>query len=394
MKESTAFQSAKDISPRGLWKKIHGSDIPIVSWQLPNDSTRLTLLDLNFDENPTKREIETLPAGFLINPFEQTHPPKPYFIKADIVITSTKDGWDHSVDPSVAARDLDRLEQTLSAPASEMYEAPDTFDAHEHYLDLVERSLGMIEKSQFQKVVLSRFEDHPLPADLDIYERFNRLCVQYPNALKYAFYLPGIGTWLGATPEELMTITDNRYFRTVALAGTQPFKDDDDLAEVAWKQKEIEEQAMVSRYIIECFKKIRLREFTEQGPRTAKAGNLAHLKTEFFVDMTDTNSPLLGTTMLELLHPTSAVCGMPLDASLRFIRENEGYQRQFYAGFLGPVNFENNTSLFVNLRCMQLLKEKGRFYAGAGITKGSKPEKELEETLLKLQTMKNVMLAD
>ena len=46
---------------------------------------------------------------------------------------------------------------------------------------------------------------------------------------------------------------------------------------------------MVSRYIINCFKKIRLREFEEIGPKTVAAGNLLHLRTDFQVDMAATN---------------------------------------------------------------------------------------------------------
>ena len=77
-------------------------------------------------------------------------------------------------------------------------------------------------------------------------------------------------------------------------------------------QKDIEEQALVERYVISCFKKIRLREYDEHGPKTMIAGNVLHLKTEFEVDMVATNFPQLGSVMLNLLHPTSAVCGMPL----------------------------------------------------------------------------------
>ena len=54
-----------------------------------------------------------------------------------------------------------------------------------------------------------------------------------------------------------------------------------------------------------------------------QAGNLLHLKTEFAADMTATNFPQLGSVMLKLLHPTSAVCGMPHDKALQFLRDNE-----------------------------------------------------------------------
>jgi isochorismate synthase len=157
--------------------------------------------------------------------------------------------------------------------------------------------------------------------------------------------------------------------------------------EVAWTQKEIEEQAMVSRYIIDCFKKLRLREYKENGPKTVQAGRMAHLKTIYEVDMEEVNIPELASTMLELLNPTSAVCGMPLQPALDFIKEYE----ELYAGFLGPINMDGYTHLFVNLRCMKIMGQTGRFYAGAGITENSHPEKEFEETQLKMQTLKKII---
>jgi isochorismate synthase len=202
---------------------------------------------------------------------------------------------------------------------------------------------------------------------------------------------PESGTWIGASPEVIVGLEDNTIFKTVALAGTKTFQDGINLKTVAWTQKEIEEQALVERYIISCFKKIRLREYDEQGPKTVVAGNLLHLKSEFTVDMKATNFPQLGSVMLQLLHPTSAVCGMPLEPALKFLKEHEGYDRQYYAGYLGPVNFNNQTNLFVNLRCMQLQDQQALLYAGAGITIDSDPEEEWNETELKLNTLLKVI---
>ena len=111
-------------------------------------------------------------------------------------------------------------------------------------------------------------------------------------------------------------------------------------------------------------------------PRLSLQEIYLHLKSEFKVDMQATNFPQLGSVMLQLLHPTSAVCGMPLDTSLEFLSRNEKYDRQFYAGYLGPVNFNNDINIFVNLRCAQLLEDKAVLYAGAGVTMDSTPEQE------------------
>jgi isochorismate synthase len=161
--------------------------------------------------------------------------------------------------------------------------------------------------------------------------------------------------------------------------------------EIRWSHKEIEEQAFVSRYIIECFKKIRLREYLESGPKTVQAGNLMHLRTDYVVDTKEVNFPQLGTVMLELLHPTSAVCGMPKVPALRIIAEQELHDREFYSGFLGPVNMQEESHLFVNLRTMKIVGNEATFYAGCGITEDSNPVKEWYETEMKIETLVRVI---
>ncbi|MBK7650997.1 MAG: chorismate-binding protein [Flammeovirgaceae bacterium] len=201
---------------------------------------------------------------------------------------------------------------------------------------------------------------------------------------------PETGTWMGATPELLVSVAQNK-FKTVALAGTLPYSPDINLKYVAWTQKEIEEQALVCRYIINCFKKIRLREYEEHGPKTIVAGNLMHLKTEYEVDTLATNFPQLGSVMLKLLHPTSAVCGMPLENSLAFLKDHEGFDRQFYSGYLGPVNLKAESHIYVNLRCMQIFSDKVRIYAGAGVTADSVSETEWMETEMKMHTLQKII---
>ena len=177
----------------------------------------------------------------------------------------------------------------------------------------------------------------------------------------------------------------------MALAGTQKYDPTIAMHEVAWVDKDIEEQAMVSRYIINRFKEIRLREFTEKGPMTVRAANLTHLCTTFKVDTKTTDFHDLGGVMLNLLHPTSAVCGMPKEPASDLVNEIESHDRKFYTGYLGPVYINNEIALYVNLRCMELFKDKANLFAGAGVTANSDPGKEWEETELKFNTLLNII---
>lgn len=364
----------------------------MVAWSLPQHNRSYLLIDTRPELEPKERELEEVKPGFLINRFLSSHPCKSILLKADILCISEKHDHRTEIDPVLSGTHLDEFLNKIEEKTVQI--KPNTPSSVQviSYPDLVRTAVDEIAEGHAQKIVLARYEDHSVAPDLDCYQKFEELNQRYPNAMTYACYIPNEGVWLGATPEELIELEENKFFKTVALAGTQPLPEGARLSDLTWTQKEIEEQALVSRYIIDCFKKIRLREFDEYGPKTVKAGQLAHLKTQFKVDMEATHSPRLGTTMLDLLQPTSAVCGMPLAKSLAFIRENEGFDRSFYSGFLGPVQIRNNTNLFVNLRCARIKDHVARFYAGAGITEDSDPEKEHIETDLKLKTMKRVIL--
>lgn len=366
----------------------------MATWRLPRTNVSYMVVDTRPNDGISTPELEVAPPGFLFNQFESSHPSKPLMIKADILVEWTSEETSINIDPTLPDTTLDALfEQDNSKKIQ-----PEIQSSTSNRLDfqnIVQKAVKCLEDENdpLQKVVLSRYEVLELPKGFDAFNKFEELSEKYPNALCYSLQMDNGEQWLGATPEELIELVDKKAFKTVALAGTQRIGPDDKLGDIAWTQKEIEEQAMVSRYIIDCFKKIRLREFEEQGPKTVRAGKMAHLKTEFKVDMTATNTPNLGSTMLELLHPTSAVCGMPLERAQEFIKEHEWYEREFYAGFLGPVNIKNSTNLFVNLRCMKASGESGKLYAGAGITVDSDPEKEWSETELKLQTLKSVIFS-
>jgi isochorismate synthase len=84
---------------------------------------------------------------------------------------------------------------------------------------------------------------------------------------------------------------------------------------------------------------------------------------------------------------------MPLESSLKFLVENEGYNRELYSGYFGPVKIQDQTNLFVNLRCLQVHKNGIQLYAGAGVTADSDPQKEFEETEMKMATLLKVIVA-
>ncbi|AMR29572.1 chorismate-binding protein [Hymenobacter psoromatis] len=338
------------------------------------------------------------PAGFAFFPFRDSDHNPALFLPADVQYDLSQP---EVVRLAPAARELvPNIAAWLTLPTppilawhhSPQPAPPATTQAD--YTELVRTGVAAIEAREVVKVVSSRVAHRPLPTGFDPLVAFEELSRQYERAFVSLVSVPGVGTWLGASPEVLAEVTADGHFHTMALAGTQPLVPGHTPQEAIWRQKEIEEQALVARYIVSCFKQLRLREYQETGPRTVAAGQLLHLRTDFEVNLQ--NVPLassLGTDMLRLLHPTSAVGGMPKVAALEFLRRHERYDRAYYSGFLGPVNVAapGVSRLFVNLRCLQVRPNEAILYAGTGLTVDSDPAREWQETELKLTTVAAVL---
>ena len=396
------------ILPAAGWEAAQRLGFSAALWRLPRQHDKHLIVNFGEEITKTKIVLEDLPSGFAVSPFINPDGAESLFITADLYVRLGLDATDycekHAVPELHPARQA--FEQLLSETTPPPTARPtatasrwtfeQNYDTKQHFENAVATAVAAIEAGEMQKVVLSRTKKAPLPADFQVIDAFDKLCVAYPNAFVSLVYLPHLNQiWLGATPETLVSMDDEGIFKTVSLAGTQSAHGADGqlltVRQAQWTHKEIEEQALVSRYIIECFKKIRVREYVEEGPKTVIAGNLMHLRTDYTVDTREICFPQLGSVMLELLHPTSAVCGMPKFSALQFIEAHEGYNRELYSGFMGPVNVENATHLFVNLRCLKIENGTATLYAGGGITEDSVPEKEWNETELKCQTLMSVI---
>jgi isochorismate synthase len=361
-------------------------------WRKPRTQTLEYILDERQESGRVSLTLEELPAGFVLHPFADQEDKKAFFIQAnqyfrfnlaEPISTEELPTWTQN-----SEKEIEELAQTIeklirsSSSTSGQYQTQGS--EKESFIHLVNQGIEAISSGVLEKIVPARTKILDLPEGFDLGKTILKLINSYPNSFINFFHIPQVGTWLGASPEVLIE-TKGDFFHTMALAGTQPARGENPMKSAAWTQKEIEEQALVSRYIVDCFKKIRLREYEEHGPKTIIAGNLLHLRSDFKVNMKTTGFPQLGSVMLDLLHPTSAVCGMPRRAAHEFLQENENFDRSFFAGFLGPVNIESETSIYVNLRTANFQENQVILFAGAGVTEDSDPEKEWEETEMKCE---------
>ena len=253
--------------------------------------------------------------------------------------------------------------------------------SREQYHDIFSRFHRAFSATDIQKVVLARCAD--ISHEGIVKENlFTAACERYPEAFVVLFSAPQCGTWLMATPEVLVDRDGDRW-HTMALAGTMPYSDN----LPSWSDKNVQEQAYVAHYIKECLDHYS-DELTSSGPYTTRAGKLVHLRTDFTFTLRE--NATVGK-VLETLHPTPAVCGLPKQEAHRFILENESLDRSYYSGFSGPIEINGDTAMFVSLRCMRICDDRYRLYAGGGILSQSDEEMEWNETAAKMQAMLSII---
>ncbi|MCR9065847.1 MAG: chorismate-binding protein [Cytophagales bacterium] len=391
-----AEKATKEISLSDTLTKLVTDNNAFAVWRFP-DHNDIHFLFSNKEESVLEAvRLEDLDSGFVVAPFDQANGNHAFFIHSDLYFSTSdfeKPLPEKALSYFEENTSLSFKENTFGSEANYSLSFGDTTTERNKFEALVSKAVEEIKKTEaFEKVVLSRKTELTSAGDFDAVAHFRKICQKYPGVFCSMVFLPSINElWIGASPETLVRQNSDSFFETMALAGTQSAFDNDGIEiecpEALWRQKEIEEQALVSRYIINCFKKIRVREFSEIGPKTVRAGNLLHLQTRFQVDSGRINFPQMASVMLELLHPTSAVCGMPKDIAFDFIQKNEEYDRGFYSGYLGPVNINSITHLFVNLRSLKISGSQITLFAGCGITADSTPEKEWIETEMKLKTI-------
>lgn len=241
----------------------------------------------------------------------------------------------------------------------------------------------------FRKIVLARCADEPLSPSVGPEQLFLRACSLYPRMFIALVSTPQSGMWLTATPEILLEGSDNRW-RTIALAGTMKLEGsqlDGEGETVTWSTKNIEEQRIVATYIAECLEHFAT-DFSEEGPRTVRAANLVHLRSDFTFTLPADDR--LGD-LLQALHPTPAVCGLPKRQAFDFIVRNEHTPRSYYSGFMGPLGVDDSTHLYVSLRCMNIGTDAYHLYAGGGLLRDSIEQQEWQETEAKLETMRRIL---
>lgn len=254
-------------------------------------------------------------------------------------------------------------------------------ETQEEYLENLSKVIDVIKNNQLPKLVYSRRKIFTDFNEIDVKESFKNLCQSYPNAFRYIF-INGETSWMGAFSEVLGKFNKETHdFETMSLAGTLPISE-------SWSEKEIEEQKPVTTYIRNILNNYS-ENINESKTYDHISGNIKHLRTDFKAKIKPENLDKI----IQELHPTPAVCGIPKEFCKENIQNLEKFPRELYAGYI-KIETEKTVQYFVNLRCSKLYKNAVHLFVGGGITAQSSPEKEWIETELKSEAvLKNLVIS-
>lgn len=248
----------------------------------------------------------------------------------------------------------------------------------------VEQIRGAIQAGRFEKVVAARMA--VVEGAFDDLEVARRLRAGYPRCHVFAFQRPG-GTFVGASPERLFRRTGSAL-ETHALAGSlelEPGQDPAAAAEALLASgKNRWEHHVVVREIAEGLAPLSHVVEYPDAPTLVQVRNLLHLNTPVRATVRDTTHPL---DLVEVLHPTPAVGGVPKRDAISFIQEEEPTERGWYTGTVGWFDAAGDSEFVVSIRCGIVEPTRAYVFAGAGIVLESDPAAEYAETALKQQPL-------
>jgi len=247
----------------------------------------------------------------------------------------------------------------------------------------VSAAVDRIRAGDLRKVVLAQALEVGLASELSLPAVLDCLGDRYPDCFRFLVEPESGGSFFGATPERLVSLR-GRTVETGALAGTTGRGDT--AAEDEWLARELldsEKNAHEHELVVGAIRD-QLSPFAGSvatGERTVRRlATVQHLFTPITAELATDEHVL---SLVEALHPTPAVGGLPPERALETIRETEPFDRGWYAAPVGWIDAAGYGSFAVALRSAVATDRTATLFAGVGIVADSDPDREWDEVQLK-----------
>ena len=240
--------------------------------------------------------------------------------------------------------------------------------------------LGRIARGDLDKVVQARRQVVSLPTGSGVTDVLDGLAPHGRTATRFAI-VEGSTAFVGASPERLIAKRGLEVL-TEALAGTAAGEATHSLLRSA---KDRREQQLVVDEIVRALSPLCAKMDVPDTASTRTLRGLVHLVTPIAGRLRE---PCHILDLVEVMHPTPAVGGLPAESAMQWIEANESAPRGWYAAPFGWIDRHGDGEFLVALRSSLLEPGRAHLYAGAGIVEGSDPRLEFAEVELKLETMR------
>ncbi|ELZ62157.1 MULTISPECIES: isochorismate synthase [Halorubrum] len=259
----------------------------------------------------------------------------------------------------------------------------------------VAAAVDRIRDGDLRKVVLAQALEADLAADFPRAATLERLAEKYPDCHRYWFEpAGGESAFFGATPERLVSLR-GRTVETDALAGTTgrgetPAEDEWLAQELLDDEKNVHEHELVAETVRDQLEPFAA-SVSAGERRVRRLATVQHLHTPITAEL-DADRHVLD--LVEALHPTPAVGGLPPDRALETIRETEPFDRGWYAAPVGWIDAAGNGAFAVAIRSAVASRRRATLFAGVGIVSDSDPDREWDEVQLKYRPILDELEAD
>ena len=296
---------------------------------------------------------------------------------SDLANETARDSLSADIDRAIVA-----LGRPLEArPRDSVTARPGRIDQEAVFSNLVDAIREAIHAGRFEKIVAARRVVLELSSAPDPAVVLQRLASEAPECARFALSVAGT-TFLGATPERLVEKRGNRV-ETEAVAGSVRAQSPDLGAHLLESEKDLSEHALVVRELLRALEPLS-KDVEHRGPDLYRLRHVLHLRTSIRATLRE---PLHVLKLVERLHPTPAVGGVPTAASLSWIAEREPDERGYYAGPIGWFDARGDGDFAVALRSGVLKGNTAHLYVGAGIVRDSEAASEYAETRWKLAAL-------
>lgn len=261
-------------------------------------------------------------------------------------------------------------------------------ESKDQFVDKVRLILKNIEAGVVQKVVIARKLN--VTADINIDSRLlvSELVKSQPES-----YIFSINKFVGASPE-LLVEKFSRSIRSLPMAGTRRRHartdvDDADIADLQTNSKDRKEHLVVVEDIVRKLESISDNVTSSSTPHVVRLPHVSHLTTSISANA---SSEIDFLSIVDILHPTPAVAGTPLNQALEIINDIEGFDREIYGAPVGWFDSSGDGQCAIALRCAKIEENKATLFAGVGIVEESNPEAEWDETQAKFGVMRDSLM--